>query len=461
MLQFYGRNKELNNIYEVLDNDKQQNILVYGRRRIGKSFLIRKALEKYKDKKVIIYQCKNISVETTLEQLSKIIRDIFNNKFISFTNIEDLFEFLFSQNNLILFLDEYTFLEERVVGLDSIIQQKIDEYKYLSNMKLIISGSAIDLMKSIIEYNNPLYGRFNLVIDLKEHNYLESSLYYKDFNNEDKVWLYSLFGGEPYYNSLIDSNKSILDNIIDLAIKENSPLEMNILASIKNEISKISCANEVLNAIAIGKKKNNDIANFAHVDSATMNNAIKKLISLDIIIKIKPINSNSDRKSLYYIKSNPIRFYYKYIYMNIENRDALGPINFFNTYILEDFKTKFIPNVYEDIAKQYLILRNRLGLNVSIFNKIGTYIYDDPKKKKNGQFDVVTIDNNGYIFYEVKFIKDIIGEKILNEEIEQLNNLNINYYKLGFISKNGSSLDKDKYILYDINDLYNLNLINN
>ena len=60
MLQFYGRNKELNNIYEVLDNDKQQNILVYGRRRVGKSFLIRKALEKYKDKKVIIYQCKNI-----------------------------------------------------------------------------------------------------------------------------------------------------------------------------------------------------------------------------------------------------------------------------------------------------------------------------------------------------------------------------------------------------------------
>ena len=52
--------------------------------------------------------------------------------------------------------------------------------------------------------------------------------------------------------------------------------------------------------------------------------------------------------------------------MNIENRDALGPINFFNTYILEDFKTKFIPNVYEDIAKQYLILRNRLGLNGAV-----------------------------------------------------------------------------------------------
>ena len=457
MLNFFGRNKELKSIYEILDKNEQQNILIYGRRRIGKSFLVRKALEKY-DSKKIIYQCKNISEESTAEQLTKITREVFNNKYLSFSNLEDLFDFLFSQNDLILFLDEYSFLRERVEGLDSIIQQKIDEYKFSSNMKLILSGSAIDLMKNLIDYNNPLYGRFNLAINLKEHNYLESSLYYPSFKNEEKVWLYSLFGGEPYYNSLIDSSKSVKENIIDLAIKENSALEINIIGSIKNEISKISCANEVLNAIAIGKKKNLDIASAAHVDSATMNNALKRLISLDIIEKIKPINASSERKSLYVIKSNPIRFYYKYIYMNIEKRDSLGPENFFDTCVLEDFKKQFVPNVYENIAKQYLILRNRLGLNTPSFLEIGTYYYDDPKNKKNGQFDVVTLDKNGYIFYEVKFTKELIGESVLHEEMNQLKNLNINYYKLGFISKNGSNLDKGKYILYDLNDLYNLKI---
>lgn len=455
MLKFYGRDKELQNIYDVLDKDEQQNILIYGRRRIGKSFLVRKALEKYNCKK-IIYQCKNISPESTLEQLSIRIREAFNNKYISFSKIEDMFDFLFSQSDLILFLDEYSFLRERIEGLDSIIQQKIDEYKFSSNMKLILSGSAIDLLKNLVEYDNPLYGRFNLVIDLKEHNYLESSLYYPNVTNEEKVWLYSLFGGEPYYNSLIDSTKSVKENIINLAIKENSVLEMNIISSIKNEISKISCANEVLNAIAMGKRKNIDIASSAHVDSSTMNNALKRLLSLDIIEKIKPINSTSERKSLYFIKSNPIRFYYKYIYMNVEKRDALGADNFYEKFILDDFEHKFIPNVYENISKQYLLLRNRLGLNSPAFNQIGTYYYDDSKNKKNGQFDVVTIDENGYIFYEVKFTKALIGESVLNEELRQLKDLNINYYKLGFISKNGSILDKDKYILYDINDLYNL-----
>ena len=76
MLNFYGRKKELQNIYDVLDKKEQQNILIYGRRRIGKSFLVRKALEKY-DCLKITYQCKNISVESTLEQLSKIIRETF------------------------------------------------------------------------------------------------------------------------------------------------------------------------------------------------------------------------------------------------------------------------------------------------------------------------------------------------------------------------------------------------
>ena len=187
-----------------------------------------------------------------------------------------------------------------------------------------------------------------------------------------------------------------------------------------------------------------------------MNNALKKLINLDIVEKIKPINSTSERKALYIIKSNPIRFYYKYIYMNIEKRDALGPESFFDNCILDNFKSQFVPNVYENIVKQFLILRNRDGLIKPPFTKIGTYYYDDPKHKKNGQFDVVTFDENGYVFYEVKFTKELIGNHVLNEEINQLKELDINYYKLGFVSKSGSTLDKNKYNLYDLNDVYNL-----
>ena len=169
-------------MYKILNQTKQQNILIYGRRRIGKSLLIRKVIEKIRLQK-IFYQYKNISIEKKVEQLTEAVGETFNNKFISLRDIEEVFDFIISQNDLIFVLDEYSFF------------------------------------------------------------------------NEDKVLLYSVFDGEPYYNSLIDLNKTTIENIIELAIKENSQLEMNIMATIKNETSKIACANEVLNVIALGRRK--------------------------------------------------------------------------------------------------------------------------------------------------------------------------------------------------------------
>lgn len=74
---FYGRKTELSEMYKILNQTKQQNILIYGRRRIGKSLLIRKVIEKY-DCKKIFYQYKNISVEKTVEQLTEAVGETFN-----------------------------------------------------------------------------------------------------------------------------------------------------------------------------------------------------------------------------------------------------------------------------------------------------------------------------------------------------------------------------------------------
>lgn len=75
------------------------------------------------------------------------------------------------------------------------LQSVIDEYRDRSNMKLIICGSYVDTMKELLAKQNPLYGRIDLTLNLKPMDYYESALFYPDFSDEDKVRIYSVFGG--------------------------------------------------------------------------------------------------------------------------------------------------------------------------------------------------------------------------------------------------------------------------
>lgn len=456
-MKFIGRFEEIRKINDKLLSTKQENILIYGRRRIGKSFLIKKVLEDFEGIK-INYQCKDIAIENTIVELTKIIEKTFNlNYKLSFSSIDEILDYLFSyKGKIVVVIDEYSYLQKRIEGLDSILQEKIDKYKYDSLLKLIISGSAIDVMKDMIEYSKPLYGRFSEIILLTEHDYYESSLYYQNYSDEDKVLLYSVFGGEPFYNSLIDTNKSAKENIIDLVIKKDSIVEITINNILSSELSKINGANDVLQAISLGVKKNDDINSKTHINNTSnLSYILNRLLQLDLIKKITPINdANNRKKTQYLIKNNTIKFYYKFIYRFLNIRDNLHPNDFYEEFISNELYSSFIPEVFEDMSKQYLIRCNKNNKIKPLILQIGTYWYDDPVNKTNGQFDVVTLDKKGYIFYEVKYTNEQITDKVIKEEIEQLSKIKLPYYNLGFISKKGFNTKFKDFKFITLSDFY-------
>lgn len=133
----------------------------------------------------------------------------------------------------------------------------------------------------------------------------------------------------------------------------------------------------------------------------------------------------------------------------------MDPDVFYNKYIADDFETKYVPKSFETICKQYLIRKNRRGLMDEIFEKIGKYYYDDPIKKKNGEFDIVTQDDKGYIFYEAKFRKEPITESMVQNEIQQVQQTGLNCYRYGFFSRAGFACEEENdRILIGINELY-------
>ena len=169
-----------------------------------------------------------------------------------------------------------------------------------------------------------------------------------------------------------------------------------------------------------------------------LEDTLKKLISMDVVVKEAPINDASNpRKAGYYISDNMSRFYFRYIYRFRSQMNVMNPEAFYAHYIQSDFESQYVPNRFEMLCRQYLIRRNRAGEIDPPFLQIGKYYYDIPEQRKNGEFDVVTEDETGYIFYEAKFRSKPITEEMIRREIDQVKNTGLNCYRYGFFSRSG------------------------
>ena len=456
---FYGRENERKKLGTMFRAEGQMISLIYGRRRIGKSELIKQVL-KETNITGIYYECKQTTEQNNVDSLAELIGENFGFPKPAFENMEVLLRFLFKMSEkepMILVLDEYPYLRENAKGLDSILQSVIDHYKDTSNMKLIVCGSYVDTMKSLLEKQNPLYGRIDLVLNLKPMDYYESALFYPEFSEEDKVRLFSVFGGIPYYNRLIDAKKSVRQNIIELIASPGARLENEVSMYLNSEISKITNANEVFEALAKGFSRYKDILDQSNVSSGpALIDILDKLMRMDVVAKEAPINDeNNKKKSGYYISDNLSLFYYKYIFRNMSRMIIMDSSVFYDKYIADDFETKYVPKSFEKICKQYLIRKNRKGLMDEVFEKIGKYYYDNPVEKRNGEFDIVTLDDKGYIFYEAKFRKDPVTEKTIQDEIRQVKQTGLECYRYGFFSRAGFRCQEEPdRILIELKELY-------
>ena len=440
-MRFHGRKKELTQLKKLISSDEMMLGLIYGRRRIGKSELVKQAI-KESNIKSIFYECKQVTEESNVQSICEVLSDSLDLPKLGYTKVEDILNYIFNlskKESIVFVLDEYPYLRENVKGLDSIIQASVDKYREDTKLKLIILGSYVETMKSLLEKKNPLYGRADLVIDLKQMDYYESALFYPNMTNEDKIRIYSVFGGVPYYSRLVDDKKSVRENLIDLIASPGARLENEVSMYLNAEISKIVNANEVFEALAGGFSKFSDILSQSHVSSSpTLADVLDKLVKMEVVEKKTPINDeNNKRKAGYYICDNLSLFFYRYIFKYSSQLKIMDSEVFYEKYIDKDFEESYIPHRFEEICRQYLIRQNRLGAIEPVIEKIGKYYYDDPRTKNNGEFDVVTLDEKGYVFYEVKFRKKKTSKEVIENEISQVKATGLNCYKYVFFSRAG------------------------
>ena len=458
-MNFIGRKEELEKLNRAMQADGMNVSLIYGRRRVGKSELVSQALSKIRGKK-LYYECKQVAEGSNVNGLSEILSESMGLPKLAFSSMESLLDYIFelsAKEKIILVLDEYPYLRESIKGMDSILQTMIDKHRKKSKITLILLGSYVEVMRSLLEHENPLYGRVDLTIYLKQMDYYESSLFYPGYSAEDKVRIYSVFGGIPYYNRLVDDSKSVKENMIDLIASPGARLENEVSMYLNAELSKIINVNEVFEALSRGFSRYSDILAQSHVSSGpTLADVLDKLIRMEVVAKTSPMNDSGNKKKMaYHICDNLSLFYYRYIFKYSSQMNIMNAEVFYRKYIEKDFEEQYVPHLFENICRQYLIRKNKEGKIEPVIEKIGKYYYDNPAERSNGEFDIVTQDELGYTFYEVKFKKKPVSDEMIDEEIAQVKATGLDCYKYVFFSRSGFRCKKRENVkLIDLKELF-------
>ena len=454
---FIGRLDELNTLRHLLEKPSA-SVMIYGKRKVGKTTLIAEALKSSTDK-TIYYECLKAPMQENIDGfVAMLVREKVIPVQLTFKSFNDVFAYLNTIDATFnVVIDEYPYLKAftKTETVDSIFQSVIDNN--LKNIRLFLSGSHIGMMKDLLEEKNALYGRFTTTICLKELDYLVASKFYKSKSVYDKIAMYAVFGGSPYINSALDEAKSLKENIIATLLNPTSYVynyaEHLLISDYTNAIN----AERIFYAISNGKRKYSEIEE--RLGLKTNGNLSKQLNSLeemDIISKTYPINKPDDKKKVSYeVRDNLLRFYYAFIYKNKSALQMIGAKAFYEEYIERAIIT-FISHRFEEIARTYFSLCVQKGKLRGISN-IGTFYYDDSATRSNGEFDVVLEHKDTYDIYEVKYYSEPMQLCEIHKEVTQINAIKgLKIGKIGFISTAGYEATPDGYDFVDINNLYNI-----
>lgn len=453
---FVGREEELKKLKSLLDLPSA-SVMIYGKRKVGKTTLIKEVLKSSLDK-VVYYECLRAPMEDNVKGfVAMIIREKIIPSEISFASFTDIFSYLNSLDGTFnIVIDEYPYLKSfaNAETVDSVFQSIIDNN--LKNIRLFVSGSHIAMMKDLLEEGNALYGRFTMTLCLKELDYKTAAEFYKSKSAYDKIAMYSVFGGSPYINIALDETKSLKENIIATILNPMSYVYNYARNLLISDYAKALHAERIFNAISNGKKRYSDIE--SHLNLKTNGNLSKQLAPLEdmeIIAKVYPINKPDDsKKASYEVRDNLLRFYYTFIYKNKSALQMLGAEAFYEEYIEKSIVT-FISHRFEEIARTYfsLCVKNRKLRGIS---NIGTFYYDDSVTRTNGEFDVVLERKGTYDIYEVKYYTSPLSAKEMYNEVQQINNIKgLKVGKNGFISTSGFEKTPEEYDCINAEELYN------
>ncbi len=472
---FIGREKELKSLESVYEKDGFGMTIIYGRRRVGKSTLIK---EFVKDKRVIFYTATKVGAERNLELFTKQVLDVLDPSIsdATFPTVESVLDLISDRiqdgdEKVVLVIDELPYWAEKNEALLSIFQKYIDTRWLRKNLMIILCGSTLSFMeKKVLSEKSPIFGRRDSQIKLEAFHYRDSALFVPEYSVEDKAICYGVTGGVAKYLALFDSKKSLDDNIIRLFFSPDGYLFDETRNLLIQEFTDVSLVNNIIEQVASGENSLNNIAFKVHEKDTTVLYSLEKLIDVGLVEKKKCITDEKNKKKTRYVlKDHMFLFWYKFIPRAVSVIEMGQGQTYYEKVVKPELHT-FMGSVFEEMCRYYTLEQGIIGAFGSFITETGTWwgteLLTDPDGKKYQQsadIDVVGISSvdKTAVCGECKFKNEKIDKDVYETLIRRAGLISGDYritkyllFSLSGFSKWFEKADKTNLQLITMQDLY-------
>lgn len=467
MSKFIGRKAQLRELEERYHSPGFQMTVIYGRRRIGKSTLIKEFI---KNKRAVYYTATKAGINKNIELWGKqalaVLAPEMNT--LSFQTINDLLDFLgkhSERERMVIVIDELPYLADADKSVLSVLQNYIDNHWMHGQMFLILCGSSVSFMENeVLSEKSPIFGRRTSQIKLDAFDYLESAEFVPAYSYDEKAVCFGVTGGVAKYLSMLDDAKSLDENIIQLFFRKTGYLYEEPNNLLTQEFRNVATYNDIISAIASGANKVNEIADKAHVEQSVAVHALQNLIATGIVLKEKAVTDEANKKKVQYIlKDSMFKFWYQFV------PDGMGAIELdrgeiFYQNVVKPKISEFMGSVFEQICRHYTLICGVTGKLDYFVTTVGRWWGTHPGKRLTTDIDIVGLDKiaKKAVLGECKYRKEPIDRKVYEELLEKDGLISKEYETVQYLlfSKSGFTewvkdhSDKNRMRLIDLKELY-------
>jgi hypothetical protein len=401
-MRFINRKKEFEQLETIHQTRQKELVVIYGRKRLGKTTLLRAYAQKYRS---LFFSCPVSTEKEALrlfqEEMSKTLNEPLLSQ-MQFPGWSEALSYAFEksiQMDMTVIFDEFPYLMKSVSGIESIVQHLWDRIQL--PIRIIICGSLLSVMlEKVIGSQAPLYGRRTQNIHFQQMSFNDISLFYKQKQFDNIAHWYAMFGGVPAYAERAATFDTPEQSLIELVLNPNGILYQEPEFLVREELREPGAYFSILRSIADGNTRPNKIAQDSGIQHSGINKYLDVLKRMNIIERRFLITEKSPEKStksLYFLKDNFLKFWFRYVYQN-RSIIELGNGNDLFQHLIQPDLNRFMGAIYEEMCHQEFQHR---GLQILGWKPVKLGRYWDGKS----EFDLIaeSADSKKVAFVECKW----------------------------------------------------------